>query len=96
MPTTAGADARQSRTLQSLDRFTPDGITALAAVGLVLLDAINKARLVVNEAHLSHDMAIALWRVVDDLYDVQALHGDASKLPAALASFLDAAEACHE
>jgi len=42
-------------------------------------------------------MAIALWRVVDDLYDVQdALHGDASKLPAALASFLDAAEACHE
>ncbi|MEF8734827.1 MAG: hypothetical protein V5B40_23840 [Candidatus Accumulibacter meliphilus] len=97
MPKNPGADARQSRTLQSLDRFTPDGITALAAVGLVLLDAINKARLVVNEAHLSHDMAIALWRVVDDLYDVQdALHGDASKLPAALASFLDAAEACHE
>ena len=92
-----GANTRQSHTIQSLDRFTPDGITALAVVGLVLLDAINKARLVVNEAHLSHDMAIALWRVVDDLYDVQdALHGDASKLPAALASFLDAAEACHE
>ena len=97
MPNIPGATARPSRTLQSLDRFTPDGITALAVVGLVLTDAINKARLVVNEAHLSHDMAIALWRVVDDLYDVQdALHGDASKLPAALASFLDAAEACHE
>lgn len=30
MPNTPGADARQSRTLQSLNRFTPDGINALA------------------------------------------------------------------
>ncbi|HRF05223.1 hypothetical protein [Accumulibacter sp.] len=47
-------------------RFTPGGITALVAVGLVLLD---------------------------DLYDVQdALHGDASTLPVALAGFLSMAE----
>ncbi|WP_291993282.1 hypothetical protein [Candidatus Accumulibacter sp. ACC003] len=97
MPNIPGADARQSRTLQSLNRFTPDGITALAVVGLVLLDAINKAHLAVNEARLSHDLALAYRRMLDDLYDVQdALHGDASKLPAALAAFLDTAEACHE
>jgi len=89
MPNVPGADARQSRTLHDLKRFTPDGITALATVGLVLLDALNKAHLAVNEARLSHDLAIAYRRMVEDLYDVQdALHGDASKLPAALAAFL--------
>ena len=41
MPNFRGAYTRPSRTLQSLDRFTPDGITALAAVSLVLLHAIN-------------------------------------------------------
>lgn len=89
MPNIPGADARQSRTLQSLKRFTPDGITALAAVALVLLDAINKAHLAVNEARLSHDLALAYRRMLEDLYNIQdALHGDASKLPAALAEFL--------
>jgi len=93
MPNIPGADARQSRTLQSLNRFTPDGITALAALGLVLLDAINKAYLAVNEARLSLDLAVAYRRMLDDLYDVQdALHGDASKLPAALATFLATVE----
>jgi hypothetical protein len=97
MPNLPGASARPSRTLQSLDRFTPDGITALAVVGLVLLDAINKAHLTVNEARLSLDLALAYRRMLEDLYDVQdALHGDSSKLPAALAAFLDTAEACHE
>ena len=93
MPSIPGADARQSRTLQSLKRFTPDGLTALAAVGLVLLDALNKAHLAVNEARLSLDLAVACRRMLEDLYDVQdALHGDASKLPAALAAFLATAE----
>lgn len=93
MPNIPGADARQARTLQSLDRFTPDGITALAVVGLGLLDAINKAHLVINEAQLSHEATLAMRRVIDDLYKVQdALHGDASKLPAALAAFLATVE----
>ena len=35
MPKIPGADARLSRTLQSLDRFTPAGIEALACVGPV-------------------------------------------------------------
>lgn len=82
-----------SSTLQSLNRFTPDGITALAAVGMVLLDALNKAHLAVNEARLSLDLAVAYRRMLEDLYGVQdALHGDASKLPAALAAFLATAE----
>jgi len=96
MPKIPGASARPSRTLQSLDRFTPDGITALAVVGLVLTDAINKARLVVND-DLSFPMFESVRNVICTTYLLQdALHGDASKLPAALASFLDAAEACHE
>lgn len=82
-----------SSTLQSLKRFTPDGITALAAVGLVLLDAVNGAHLTVNEARLSHDLAAAYRRMLEDLYDVQdALHGDASKLSVALAAFLATVE----
>jgi hypothetical protein len=82
MPNIPGADARQSRTLQSLDRFTPDGITALAAVGLLLLDAINKAHRLVNEAWLSRDPALACRRMVDDLYDAhEALHWDTGKPP---------------
>ena len=88
-----------SSTLQSLKRFTPDGITALAAVGLVLLDAVNKAYLVANKAWLSPDrvetgrrMLVALFDA-QELYDVQdALHGDASKLSAALAAFLATVE----
>lgn len=93
MPNLPGASARPSRTLQSLDRFAPDGITALAVVGLVLLDALNKAHLAVNEARLSQDLALAYRRMLEDLYHVQdALHGDASKLPAALAAFLATVE----
>jgi len=88
-PTIPGADARASCIFQNLDRFTPDGITALATVGLVLLDALNSAHLAVNEARLSHGGAVAYRHMLDDLYNVQdALHGDASKLPAALAGFL--------
>ncbi len=36
-----GASSRQSRTRQRLTRSDPAGITALAAVGLVLRDALH-------------------------------------------------------
>ncbi|EXI90198.1 MAG: hypothetical protein AW11_00901 [Candidatus Accumulibacter regalis] len=92
-PTIPSADAPPSRTFPNLDRFSPDGINALATVGLMLLDALNRAHLAVNEARLSHDVAVAYRRKLDDLYNVQdVLHGDASKLPAALAGFLSMAE----
>ena len=92
-PAIPGAEARASCTFQNLDRFTPDGINALATVGVVLLDALNRAHLAVNEARLSHDVAVAYRRMLDDLYNVQdALHGDASKLPAALAGFVSTVE----
>ncbi len=74
-------------------RFTPDGIAALATVGMALLDCINSDRLIVNDDRLDHDTAISTWRMVDTLYDVQdALHGASDKLPAALAAFLSTVE----
>jgi len=87
-----GAHPRQSRTLQNLDRFNPVGVSALAVVGLVLSDAVNQAYLVVND-ELSPDLADSTGTTLDALYLLQdALHGDSDKIPAALASFLDAAE----
>lgn len=93
MPKIPGADARQqSRTLQSLDRFTPDGITALAAAGLVLAEAINDGRLVVS-ASLPPGQRESTRRIIEWLYVLQdALHGSDEPLPAALASFLAVAE----
>ncbi len=97
MPNIPGADARQSRTLQSLDRFTPDGINALAAVGLVLAEAVNDARLIIN-ASLPAGERSSTRSLIDRMYDLQdALHGDSSKLPEALAVFLSTVEeACHD
>ena len=46
---TPGADLRQSRSLQSLNRFTPAGINALAASALILFDAVNAGALIVND-----------------------------------------------
>ncbi|WP_300334014.1 hypothetical protein [Accumulibacter sp.] len=92
MSNTPGADVRQSRTLPSLNRFTPDGINALAAVGLILLDAINDARLVVN-ASLPPNRRESARILVEWLYVLQdALHGSDEPLPAVLASFLSVAE----
>lgn len=92
MPNPLGADPRPSRTLQSLDRFTPEGIQALAAAGLVLAEAINEGRLVIN-TRLPAGKSEATYLLIDRLYVLQdALHGDSSKLPAALASFLRIAE----
>lgn len=87
-----GADARQSRTLQSLDRFTPAGIQAWAAVGLVLTEAVNEGRLVVN-ASLPPVRRESTRRLVEWLYVLQdALHGSSENLPAALALFLSTVE----
>ncbi len=80
MPKIPGADTRLSRTLQSLDRFTPAGIEALACVGLALLERIN------NDAPIT-------GRVLDTLYALQdALHGVSDQLPDALAAFLSTVE----
>jgi len=92
MTNTTGAAARQSRTLQTLDRFSPDGITALAAAALLLLDAINNAALIVNDqtapalANRTHALVEALYRLQD------CLHGSESGLPEALASMLHAVD----
>ncbi len=93
MPESIGADPRQSRLLQSLNRFDRNERDALAVVGLALLDCINSARLVVNDDHFDNALAIATWRMVDTLYPLQdALHGPSGKLPAALAVFLATVE----
>lgn len=92
MTNTPGADPRQSRTLQTLDRFSPDGITALAAAALLLLDAINNAALIVNDqtapalANRTHALVEALYRLQD------CLHGSDTGLPEALFAMLRAVE----
>lgn len=92
MPKIPGADARPSRTLQKLSRFTPEGITALAAAALVLFDAVNAAYLVVND-ELTPDQAEATGELLDSLYVLQdALHGESSRLAVPLARFLAVAE----
>ena len=93
MPHVPGVDARQqSSTLQSLDRFTPDGITALAVVGMVLAEAVNDARLTINDSLPAGEHA-STRSLIDRMYDLQdALHGDSDALPAALAGFVAAAE----
>lgn len=98
MPNTPGADPRQSRTLQKLDHFEPTGVTALAAAGLVLSDALNRACFVVNP-DLSPDLAGAAGELLDGLYGLQdAVFGSADQIPDALASFLSVAESgvCHD
>jgi hypothetical protein len=87
-----GAALRQSRTLQKLDHFDPAGIHALAAAGLVLSDALNRACFVVNP-DLSPDLAGATGELLDGLYGLQdAVFGSADQIPAALAAFLSVAE----
>ncbi|MEF8767639.1 MAG: hypothetical protein ABTS16_00440 [Candidatus Accumulibacter phosphatis] len=87
-----GAALRQSRTLQKLDHFDPAGIHALAAAGLVLSDALNRACFVVNP-DLSPDLAGATGELLDSLYALQdAVFGSADQIPAALAAFLSVAE----
>ena len=92
MPKIPGADARQSRTLQSLDRFTPAGIEALACVGLALLDCLNREVFVIND-DLSFDRFSSAWNLRSATYPLQdALHGASDQLPAALAEFLSTVE----
>ena len=92
MPNIPGADARQSRTLQSLARFKPEGITALAVVGIVLAEAVNDARLIIN-ASLPAGECAATRSLIDRMYALQdALHGASDALPAALAVFVAIAE----
>ena len=87
-----GAALRQSRTLQKLVHFDPAGIHALAAAGLVLSDALNRACFVVNP-DLSPDLAGATGELLDGLYGLQdAVFGSADQIPAALAAFLSVAE----
>jgi len=92
MPKIPGADPRQSRTLQSLDRVTPAGINALAAAGLVLCEAVNDARLIVSD-QLTPDHAEATGDLLDSLYRLQdAIHGDSARIATELACFLSVAE----
>ncbi len=94
MPESIGADARQkSRTLQTLaSSIEPEGITALAAAGLVLCACINDARLVINP-DLAPDLAGATHELIDGLFALQdATFGCADQIPAALAAFLSVAE----
>lgn len=87
-PTSRSTDAPLSSTLQDLDRFTPDGINALATVGLVLLDAVNQQQIVVND-DLSLPMFEAVRNVLCRTYPLQdALHGASDGLPDALTGFL--------
>lgn len=87
-----GANARQSRTLQTLDRFTPDAVTALAVAGLVLLDAVNTGALVVSDV-AAMPRANKMAAIVDRLYRLQdEIHGSGGKLQAALSSLLDLVE----
>ena len=80
MPEIPGADPRQSRTLQTLSHLAPPTRDALAAVALVLFDAINGSYLVVND-ELHADQAEATGDLLDALYDLQdELNGDSSRL----------------
>ncbi|WP_291988391.1 hypothetical protein [Candidatus Accumulibacter sp. ACC007] len=92
MNNTSGAPARQSSTLENLDRFGPSGNTALAAVGLALLDAINTGALTVND-QAEPAQAKRARALVETLYPLQdCLHGSETGLPEALAAMLHAAE----
>lgn len=93
MTGTPYAAARQSRTLQKLAHsIEPEGITALAAAGLVLCACINDARLVINP-DLAPDLAAATGDLLDGLYLLQdAVFGIADQIPATLAAFLSVAE----
>jgi len=87
MPETIGAAARQkSRTLQTLaSSIEPEGIIALAAVALELLEAINAGRLVATDP--------ATRALIEATYPLQdAIHGSADQIPGALAAFLVGAE----
>lgn len=88
MPKISGADPRQSRTLQSLDRFTPEEIQAWAIAGLVLCDAITY-----GDIELQFPREESTWRMLNALADLQdCLRGDSNELPAALAGFLSTVE----
>ena len=92
MPKIHGAAARQSRTLQTLARIEPEGITALAAAGLVLCHCLNDARLVINP-ELAPDLAGATAAMIDGLYTLQdAVFGSADRIPPALAALLSIAD----
>lgn len=95
MSNTPGADPRQSRTLQKLNRcFDREGVQAWAAIGLVLCEAINA-----GDLDLPLPKAEATGNMRDALFDLQdCLHGSSENLPAALAAFLDVAEkeVCHD
>ena len=92
MPNAHGADPRQSPTQKKLDRFSPDGLKALSAAGLLLLDAINNAALIVNDradpalAHRTRALVEALYRLQD------CLHGSDAGLPEAVFAMLRAVE----
>lgn len=92
MPKIPGADLRQSPTIQSLARFNADGLTALAAIGLVLCDCVNHAYLILNDAPTIEpdNSAVGLIEALNRLQD--AIHGPSDQIPAALAGFLDVAE----
>lgn len=95
MPKLPGADARQSRTLQSLDRFTPAGIEALACVGLVLLEFLDAGRIEANTLPVDQSLELidATVSAIELLYPVQdCVHGSSANLPCALAAFLAVAE----
>jgi len=92
MPKLHDAAARQSRTLQTLASIEPEGITALAAAGLVLCHCLNDARLVINP-ELSPDLAAVTDDLIDGLYTLQdAVFGSADRIPAALVALLAIAD----
>jgi len=90
---TPGAGLRRSSYAVQLDSFNPDDLKALAAAGLVLLDAVNVGSLVVSDM-VPPPRATRLRDVVEHLYLVQdAIHGgDSQGLPAAVDQLLDIAE----
>ena len=92
MPKIPGADLRQSPTIQSLDRFNADGLTALAAIGLVLCDCVNHAYLILNDAPTIEpdDSTDGLIEALNRLQD--AIHGSSDEIAGALAAFLEVAE----
>lgn len=92
MPEIPGADPRQSRTLQTLSHLAPPTRDALAAVALVLFDAINGSYLVVND-ELPADQKESAGDLLDATYCLQdSLNGCSSRLSDDLALFLLIAE----
>lgn len=89
---TPGADLRQSRSLQSLNRFTPAGINALAASALILFDAVNAGALIVND-QVEPVLATRTRTLLERLYTLQdAIFGNSDQLPAALAGVVELAD----